>query len=70
MDLKVTRKIIDAIHDGSLSKIRTEPSKIFGLHVPESCPGVETRILDPENTWSDKVNLINLKFFIIISIFR
>ncbi len=60
MDLKVTRKILDAIHDGSLSKVLTHSSKIFGLHVPESCPGVETRILNPENTWNDKVNLIIL----------
>ena len=55
MDLRVTRKIIDSIHDGSLVKIPTKTSKIFGLHVPESCPGVDSHILNPENTWSTRV---------------
>ena len=63
MDLRVTRTIIDCIHDGSLVKIATEPSKIFGLHVPVSCPGVETRILHPESTWNDKVKYIIYKNF-------
>lgn len=54
MSLKVTRAILDAIHSGELDRVETEESPIFGLHVPTSCPGVETRILNPKNTWSDK----------------
>jgi phosphoenolpyruvate carboxykinase (ATP) len=27
---------------------------VFNLHVPESCPGVESKILWPRDTWSDK----------------
>lgn len=55
MDLKVTRTILDSIHDGSLCKIPTKKSNVFGLHVPDYCPGVDSRILSPENTWNSKV---------------
>lgn len=54
MNLKLTRAIIDSIHDDVLDKIPTKPSPLFGLHIPESCPGVPTEILDPKNTWQDK----------------
>ena len=27
---------------------------VFGMKVPTSCPGVDAKILDPRNTWSDK----------------
>jgi phosphoenolpyruvate carboxykinase (ATP) len=54
MSLPITRKIIDAIHSGELAKVPTSQTEIFGLHVPESCPGVESNILLPKNTWSDK----------------
>lgn len=55
MNLKLTRSIIDAIHDDILAKVPTKKSPLFGLHVPETCPGVPTEILDPRNTWQDKV---------------
>lgn len=55
MNLKLTRAIIDAIHDEVLEKIPTKPSPLFGLHIPESCPGVPTEILDPKSTWQDTV---------------
>ena len=61
MDLRITRKIIDSIHDGTLVNIPAKVSKIFGLHVPESCPGVDSRLLDPENTWNDKVLMLLIK---------
>lgn len=55
MNLKVTRNIIDAIHDGTLEKVPTKTSPIFGLHIPQSCNNVPAEILDPRNTWQDKV---------------
>lgn len=55
MDLKLTRAIIDSIHDGSLEVIPTTTSEIFGLHIPQSCPGVPTEILNPKTTWNDHV---------------
>ena len=54
MDIKVTRGIIDAIHSGELEKVPTKTMDIFGLQIPESCPGVDPKILNPINTWTDK----------------
>jgi len=52
-DLKHTRAIIDAIHDGSLCEATTECDSIFGLHVPTACAGVPSELLMPANTWKD-----------------
>ena len=54
MSLKITRKIIDSILDGSLEKADFESFKIFGFEVPKSIEGVDSNILNPENTWSNK----------------
>jgi len=54
MDLKITRAIIDAIHSGELEKVKTTKMDVFGLNIPESCPGVPTQMLNPKNTWKDK----------------
>ena len=54
MSLKYTRAIIDAIHDGSLSKVSTVTDLVFGLEIPESCANVPDEILVPKNTWADK----------------
>lgn len=54
MKLSYTRKIIDAIHDGSLLKAEYTDTPIFNLHVPHSCPGVPSDLLKPETQWSDK----------------
>jgi phosphoenolpyruvate carboxykinase (ATP) len=53
MNLKYTRAIIDAIHDGSLSGVATQTDPVFGLEVPTECPNVPSEILIPRNTWSD-----------------
>eukprot|EP01132_Coremiostelium_polycephalum_P001088 gene1088-1379_t len=52
--LAYTRAIIDAIHTGELEKIPTTQMDVFGLHVPQSCPGVPAEILMPSNIWTDK----------------
>ena len=54
MSLKVTRKIIDAIHSGELNKVEYGTLPIFNFQVPVTCPGVDSHILTPKNTWSDK----------------
>jgi len=54
MKLKITRKIIDAIHNGELENVPTENSPIFNFQVPTQCPGVPSEILNPRNTWADK----------------
>lgn len=51
MDLKITRKIIDAIHSGELEKAPTATMDVFGLKVPQSCSGIPENVLNPKNTW-------------------
>jgi phosphoenolpyruvate carboxykinase (ATP) len=52
--LAYTRKIIDAIHSGSLLKANYRETEVFGLEIPTEVEGVPSEILDPVNTWSNK----------------
>lgn len=56
--LAYTRKIIDAIHSGSLLKAEYKKTKVFGLEIPTEVEGVPSEILDPVNTVS--ILLFNL----------
>jgi phosphoenolpyruvate carboxykinase (ATP) len=49
-----TRALLRAALDGSLNKVAMRRDAAFGLEVPESCPGVPDKVLDPRGTWSDK----------------
>jgi phosphoenolpyruvate carboxykinase (ATP) len=49
-----TRAIIDAIHNGTLAKIRTCLDPIFGFALLPECPGVPNEILVPRSAWADK----------------
>lgn len=56
ISIKDTRALLNAalrgdLHDGKM-KYTTHP--VFQLKMPTSCPGVDAKILDPRNTWSDK----------------
>jgi len=53
MSLKVTRKIIDGIHDGSLAKAEMETLPVFNLAMPVSCEGVPDEVMIPSKAWSD-----------------
>ena len=54
MPIKATRALLAAALNGSLSRaeFRTDPN--FGFAVPVAVSGVDTKILDPRETWSDK----------------
>lgn len=54
MSLKVTRSIIDAIHDGSLEKATYTTMPSFNFKIPTEVKGVDANILNPINTWKDK----------------
>ncbi|XP_024392604.1 phosphoenolpyruvate carboxykinase (ATP) 1 [Physcomitrium patens] len=54
MKLAYTRKIIDAIHDGSLLNAKYVQTPIFNLSVPTEVNGVPSEVLEPQNAWSDK----------------
>ncbi len=53
MSLPHTRAMITAALNGELGKssMRTDPN--FGLSVPEKCPEVPDKVLDPRQTWAD-----------------
>src|SRR5262245_20310996 len=54
ISLKNTRAIVDAIHDGSLAKAKTERDPVFGFDVVTECPNGPSEILVPRNAWADK----------------
>ncbi|XBQ15184.1 MAG: phosphoenolpyruvate carboxykinase [Oceanicaulis sp.] len=53
MPIKATRALLNAALDGSLagSDFRIDP--VFGFAVPTKVEGVDPKILDPRQTWSD-----------------
>ena len=53
MDINLTRAIVDAAVDGKLEAVRCEEDKRFHVMVPTSCPGVDSKVLQPRQTWSD-----------------
>ena len=53
VEIAYTRAMIKAILKGDLSKIATHQDPIFGLHIPETCPGVPKEVLNPRNTWKN-----------------
>jgi phosphoenolpyruvate carboxykinase (ATP) len=56
MPIRVTRRLLTAALDGSLSKATFRTDPYFGLAVPTSVPGVEPHILDPVKTWASKAD--------------
>jgi len=54
MSLTHTRALITAALNGALNSVQYETHDIFGVAMPQTCPGVPVEILNPRNTWSDK----------------
>jgi phosphoenolpyruvate carboxykinase (ATP) len=54
MPIRVTRRLLSAVLDGSLNKATFRTDPYFGLAVPTSVPGVEPHILNPVKTWTSK----------------
>ena len=55
MSIKNTRACINAILDGSINNSEFETMSIFNLSIPKTLEGVDTEVLNPRNTWQDKV---------------
>src|SRR5216117_932366 len=53
MKIQFTRAIIHSILDGRLSAVSSKPDPVFGIYIPDACPGVPSEILTPRNTWKD-----------------
>jgi phosphoenolpyruvate carboxykinase (ATP) len=54
MSIKYTRTLVDAAIDGLLDHVEYVTEPAFGLHIPLSCPGIPSEILNPRNAWADK----------------
>ena len=55
MKLSYTRAMITAALEGKLDQVLYEAHPIFGMMMPDECPNVPSEILNPRNTWADKV---------------
>ncbi len=53
ISIKDTRGIIDAILDGSIEKAETKVMPIFNLEIPLALHDVDSKILDPRDTYAD-----------------
>src|SRR5438477_4638261 len=54
MPIKETRALLEAALDGRLNNVEFRKDPNFGFEVPASVPGVDSNLLDPRNTWTDK----------------
>ncbi|HKK00590.1 MAG TPA: phosphoenolpyruvate carboxykinase (ATP), partial [Desulfuromonadales bacterium] len=54
MSIQATRACVNAILDGSIEKSEFEETRWFRLRIPKSLPGVESSLLNPRNSWTDK----------------
>jgi phosphoenolpyruvate carboxykinase (ATP) len=54
MPIKATRALLNAALDGSLANVEMRIDPHFKFRVPVAVPGVDTAILNPRDTWSDK----------------
>ena len=53
ISIKDTRGIIDAILDGAILTAPTKKLPIFDFEIPTELPGVDPKILDPRDTYTD-----------------
>ncbi len=54
MPIRVTRRLLSAALDGSLSQVEFRRDPYFGFAVPVEVPGVEAQVLSPVETWTNK----------------
>ncbi len=54
IDITCTRAMLTAAMEGKLDGVSFTENRLFHLNVPDSCPGVPSEMLHPENTWPDK----------------
>lgn len=54
ISLSHTRSMIKAALNGNLNDVEYEEHPIFGLWMPDTCPGVPSQILNPISTWQNR----------------
>ena len=53
IELRNTRRMVEAALSGELEGVPTTRDPIFGLEVPTALDGVSSQLLAPRSTWSD-----------------
>lgn len=53
MELRNTRAMISAALNGTLENVGYRKHSVFGVDIPMTCPGVESRLLSPRETWQN-----------------
>lgn len=53
MKLSFTRAMIGAAMRGELDNVEYRTDDMFGLAIPQSCPGVPDNLLNPKDTWTN-----------------
>ena len=51
--------MITSILNGSINNVKFDIEPFFGLHIPLELEGVETKILNPVNSWNNKEEYSN-----------
>jgi phosphoenolpyruvate carboxykinase (ATP) len=54
MPIKATRALLNAALNGSLANARMRRDPVFGFEVPLELEGVDSKILNPRETWADQ----------------
>jgi len=55
MDIRLTRKILEAVLNGDLKSVEYSTDPVFHLSIPGHVPGISSQdVLNPRNTWEDK----------------
>src|SRR6266540_1672227 len=54
VDLMYTRAMVSASINGDLERVHYKLDNIFNLEIPQSCPQIPSKILDPSSSWSNK----------------
>ncbi len=55
MKLSYTRAMISAVMNNQMDEVTFEPHPVFGMLIPNRCPGVPVNILNPRYTWADRL---------------
>ena len=54
MPIKATRALLDAALAGDLKGMPMRTDPYFGFQVPTAVPGIDSKLLNPRETWGDK----------------
>ena len=59
ISIRDTRGIIDDIHSGAINKAPTKKIQYFDFEIPTELPGVDSKILDPKDTYMNPLDWEN-----------